>query len=86
MLELVNRERRKRGLQTLKPDPELTKVARDHSVDMLQRGYFSHYPRGVGSVRQDAKRRRTLFNRWRKHSYYPNPAHGAHGANELAGA
>jgi uncharacterized protein YkwD/uncharacterized membrane protein required for colicin V production len=48
MLQLVNEERHKRGLQTLKPDPELTRVARDHSVDMLERGYFSHYtPEGL---------------------------------------
>ncbi|MES2377048.1 MAG: CvpA family protein [Bacteroidota bacterium] len=48
MLQLVNQERQQRGLQILKPDPELTKVARDHSVDMLERGYFSHYtPEGL---------------------------------------
>jgi uncharacterized protein YkwD len=43
MLELVNKERTKRGLQPLKPDPELTQVARAHSNDMFVRGYFSHY-------------------------------------------
>jgi uncharacterized protein YkwD/uncharacterized membrane protein required for colicin V production len=42
MLRLVNSERIKAGLNALKPDPELTKVARIHSVDMFQRGYFSH--------------------------------------------
>jgi len=42
MLRLVNSERIKAGLNILKPDPELTKVARIHSVDMFQRGYFSH--------------------------------------------
>jgi uncharacterized protein YkwD len=42
MLSLVNSERIKNGLSILKPDPELTKVARLHSVDMFQRGYFSH--------------------------------------------
>jgi uncharacterized protein YkwD/uncharacterized membrane protein required for colicin V production len=48
MLQLVNEERAKRGLQTLKPDPELTQVARDHSAEMLERGYFSHYtPEGL---------------------------------------
>ena len=42
MISLVNSERIKVGLNILKPDPELTKVARMHSVDMFQRGYFSH--------------------------------------------
>jgi uncharacterized protein YkwD len=43
MLEMVNAERRAAGLKPVKPDAELTQVARDHSRDMLARGYFSHY-------------------------------------------
>jgi uncharacterized protein YkwD len=43
MLELVNKERTKRGLQPVKADAEMTKVARSHSKDMFARGYFSHY-------------------------------------------
>jgi uncharacterized protein YkwD len=42
MLEMVNLERTKQGLQPLKADPELTEVARAHSRDMFARGYFSH--------------------------------------------
>jgi uncharacterized protein YkwD len=42
MLDLVNAERAKQGLQALKPDPELAEVARGHSRDMFARGYFSH--------------------------------------------
>jgi uncharacterized protein YkwD len=42
MLELVNAERARAGLKQLVRDPELEKVARAHSVDMLQRGYFAH--------------------------------------------
>jgi uncharacterized protein YkwD len=42
MLQLVNEERAKEGLSALKPDPEMTLVARKHSVDMFARGYFSH--------------------------------------------
>jgi uncharacterized protein YkwD/NADH:ubiquinone oxidoreductase subunit 6 (subunit J) len=42
MLELVNQERTKRGLQPLQPDPELTLVARNQSQDMFRRGYFAH--------------------------------------------
>ena len=42
MLELVNAERKSAGLGTLAADPELTEVARQHSVDMFARGYFAH--------------------------------------------
>lgn len=42
MLELVNKERAKHGLNILKPDPEIQVVARAHSRDMFARGYFSH--------------------------------------------
>lgn len=49
MLSWVNAERIKAGLNTLKADPELTMVARKHSVDMFQQGYFSHVsPGGKG--------------------------------------
>lgn len=43
MLKLVNKERIANGLQPVKADDELAKVARKHSVDMFLRGYFSHY-------------------------------------------
>jgi len=42
MLEMVNKERAKHGLKVLKPDPEMTRVARAHSKDMFARGYFAH--------------------------------------------
>ena len=42
MLELLNQERSKKGLHPLAADPEMTVVARKHSVDMFARGYFSH--------------------------------------------
>jgi uncharacterized protein YkwD len=42
MLELVNAERKAAGLKPVKPDPEMTQVARAHSRDMLSRGYFAH--------------------------------------------
>ena len=42
MLVLVNRERATAGLRPLAPDPELTEVARQHSIDMFARGYFAH--------------------------------------------
>lgn len=43
MLELINRERAASGLKSLEADPEMTTVARKHSIDMFARGYFSHY-------------------------------------------
>ena len=42
MLQLVNQERSKAGLNALKADKELVVVARSHSDDMFSRGYFSH--------------------------------------------
>ncbi|QCR25066.1 colicin V production protein [Pontibacter sp. SGAir0037] len=43
MLQLVNEERIANGLQPLEADTALREVARQHSADMLNRGYFSHY-------------------------------------------
>lgn len=42
MLELVNQERKKRGLPALRWDGELAAVGRAHSKDMLARRYFAH--------------------------------------------
>jgi uncharacterized protein YkwD len=48
MLDLLNRERVLRGLPELVMDETLREVARQHSLDMFQRGYFSHIdPEGV---------------------------------------
>lgn len=43
MLALVNQERTSRGLKSLSRDEKLREVARAHSKDMFERGYFSHY-------------------------------------------
>lgn len=43
MIDMVNNERIKRGLQALAPDITLRQVGRDHSSDMFSRGYFAHY-------------------------------------------
>jgi len=43
MLELINIERQKAGLNKMTFDKKLAVVATKHSADMLQRGYFSHY-------------------------------------------
>jgi uncharacterized protein YkwD len=39
---LVNRERTRRGLRTLRTNRHLIAAARDHSVDMVRRRYFEH--------------------------------------------
>lgn len=43
MVDLVNKERKDRGLKPLSFDARLREVARPHSADMFQRGYFAHY-------------------------------------------
>lgn len=43
MLQLLNHERETRGLKALQPNNGLREVAREHSKDMMVRGYFSHY-------------------------------------------
>lgn len=43
MLELINNERKKAGIKSMVFDTELASVARKHSADMVERGYFSHY-------------------------------------------
>lgn len=41
--ELVNKERKKRGLNSLGWSSELSRIARLHSRDMASKNYFSHY-------------------------------------------
>jgi uncharacterized protein YkwD len=41
-LELHNEAREHHGLEPLCADPQLTRVARSHSEDMIQKRYFSH--------------------------------------------
>jgi uncharacterized protein YkwD len=43
MIALVNGERAKSGVETLRLDTSLWQVARKHSRDMFERRYFSHY-------------------------------------------
>jgi uncharacterized membrane protein required for colicin V production len=42
LLAKLNDERRKEKLYILKADPRLRALARNHSQDMLKRGYFAH--------------------------------------------
>lgn len=43
MIDLVNKERVNRNIKPLVYDAALRNLARDHSGDMLKRGYFSHF-------------------------------------------
>lgn len=43
MIDLVNQERVKMNVSEVVLDENLRSVARGHSADMLNRGYFSHY-------------------------------------------
>lgn len=48
MLSLINAERQKEGLESLKSDEKLKGLAQAHAKDMFERGYFSHYsPEGL---------------------------------------
>lgn len=49
MLELINQERVKAGLKSLKIHPELTETARLKGQDMVNNNYFSHYSPVYGS-------------------------------------
>ncbi|WZL74161.1 CAP domain-containing protein [Clostridiaceae bacterium 35-E11] len=49
MLRLLNGERTKNGLNPLKADMEITKVARLKSQDMIDKNYFSHNSPTYGS-------------------------------------
>ena len=49
VIRLVNIERSKKGLQTLKADWEISRVARYKSQDMINKKYFSHTSPTYGS-------------------------------------
>lgn len=49
MVNLINQERLKAGVQPLQVDLELTKVAREKSQDMINKNYFSHESPTYGS-------------------------------------
>jgi len=49
VIQLVNQERARHGLKELRPDWELSRVARHKSLDMMQQRYFSHTSPTYGS-------------------------------------
>lgn len=56
MIDLINQERSKQGLQSLTYDHKLQGIARQHSADMFQKGYFSHYSPEGESVANRAEK------------------------------
>jgi uncharacterized protein YkwD/uncharacterized membrane protein required for colicin V production len=50
IMDLVNQERLERGLNPLEFDPSLVPVARSHSQEMLEMGYFSHVSPNTGTL------------------------------------
>ncbi len=46
---LVNAERKARGLNALSVNPLLVQVAREHSREMWEKGYFDHYSPTAGA-------------------------------------
>lgn len=61
IFELTNYERRDRGLSVLRSESTLAEVAREHSSDMLTRGYFAHEsPEGEDAHDRIATRHRRL--------------------------
>jgi uncharacterized protein YkwD len=49
LLELVNADRAQQGIAPLGLDLALSKVARSHSRDMCERGYFGHFAPTLGA-------------------------------------
>ncbi len=56
MIELLNKERTTQRLGALNYNSQLQNIARPHSEDMFQRGYFSHYSPEGDSVAQRAEK------------------------------
>ena len=61
MLELVNQERRERGLAALRWSAELAAIAEAHSDDMVARNYFAHEAPQGATVADRAKKAKITF-------------------------
>lgn len=68
--DLVNRERQKSGVPQLAWDTALSAIARNHSLDMARRTYFSHEsPEGQGFSERYAKEGYTCLFSVRREIY-----------------
>lgn len=62
VFDATNAERRRQGLEPFQADTALAKIGRNHSADMLRRGFFSHgSPEGVRPADRIAIGHRTLI-------------------------
>lgn len=61
MVALVNEEREKAGLLPFQVDDLLVTVARDHSLDMFNRRYFSHVSPEGQDVSYRARRQKVVY-------------------------
>ncbi len=62
-VEAVNRARAEHGLEQLTVNPILVEIARDHSRDMVRRGYFDHRSPDGDSVRDRIRHRSIAYSR-----------------------
>ena len=62
--DLVNNERRRRGLSELSWDGKLANLAREYSREMARESFFSHFDRDGNSVVERA--RQSNIKRWNK--------------------
>ncbi len=62
IFDIVNAERVRAGLNSLREEPVLVEIAADHTRDMLERDFFDHMsPDGVGSAERVGRNHRTLI-------------------------
>lgn len=63
MAALVNRDRRRAGVPPLQLDPQLAALARSHSRDMLEHGFFAHVSPRTGPLGERAAAAGIAFRR-----------------------
>jgi uncharacterized protein YkwD len=61
MISLINQERAKTGLKELEIDYSLVKLAKEKSLDMVSYNYFGHNSNRLGSVFDQLRRNRVLY-------------------------
>ncbi|MGE5581472.1 MAG: CAP domain-containing protein [Bacillota bacterium] len=61
MISLINQERAKAGLNELKIDFSLVKLAQEKSRDMVDHNYFGHISERFGSIYDQLKRERIIY-------------------------
>lgn len=80
LVELVNAARAQTGLAPLSPDPQLTVVARGHSMDMAQNNFFSHVSPTSGDMGDRLRTSGVAFGRAAENIAIDPTINGAHEA------